>query len=155
MDRSQFQQLYQEYAPGMLRMATAVTGRRELAKDALQETFLRVYRFSDAYDPRQPIKPWLYRILLNECNRLLRKEARLLPVESPTHFASNESQEPQIDVIDAAMRLPEDYRIPLLLKYMDGWKEREIADMLSLNINTLKSRLTKAKALMREAYGEG
>ncbi|AYC30350.1 hypothetical protein D3873_11085 [Paenisporosarcina cavernae] len=53
------------------------------------------------------------------------------------------------------MRLPEDYRIPLLLKYMDGWKEREIADMLSLNINTLKSRLTKAKALMREAYGEG
>lgn len=155
MDRSEFRQIYEEYAPDMLRMAIAVTGRRELAKDALQETFIRVYRFSDSYDQSKPIKPWLYRILLNECNRMLKKESSLHPVENHHLEQTSPSQEPHIDVMDAVDKLPTDYRVPLLLKYMDDWKEKEIAQALSLNINTLKSRLAKARKLMREAYGEG
>ncbi|MFC4353784.1 RNA polymerase sigma factor [Chryseomicrobium palamuruense] len=155
MDRSQLHELYQTHAPDMLRMAIAITGRRELAKDALQETFLRVYRFSDTYDSNQPIKPWLYRILINECRRLQKQEARSYPTDSTKLEQATPSREPYSDVMDAVSKLPESYRVPLLLKYMDGWKEHEIADILSLNINTLKSRLAKARELMRIAYGEG
>lgn len=155
MDRSQFQQLYEDYASDLFRMALAVTGRRELAKDALQETFLRVYRFSDQWDAARPIRPWLYRILLIECNRLLKKEATHLPVEDHQLEQSIPSSESKIDILDAVAQLPETYRVPLLLKYMENWKEREIAEALSVNLNTLKSRLAKAKKMMREAYGEG
>lgn len=155
MDRSQFQQLYTDFAPDLYRMALAVTGRRELAKDALQETFLRVYRFSDQWDSSRPIRPWLYRILLNECHRILKKEKPYISTE--THYLETPvaSQEVRVDILDAVSKLPEEYRVPLLLKYMENWKEREIAEALSLNLNTLKSRLTKARLLMREAYGEG
>lgn len=155
MDRSQLHELYQTHAPDLLRMAMAITGRRELAKDALQETFLRVYRFSDSYDPNQPIRPWLYRILVNECRRLQKREARVFPSDGAELEQAIPSREPYSDVMDAVSKLPETYRIPLLLKYVDGWKEHEIADILSLNINTLKSRLAKARELMRTAYGEG
>jgi len=155
MDRSQFQQLYTDFAPDLYRMALAITGRRELAKDALQETFLRVYRFSSTYDSNQPVKPWLYRILINECRRLQKKEARSFPSNGLEIEQSTPSREPFSDVMDAVSKLPETYRVPLLLKYMDGWKEYEIADFLSVNVNTLKSRLAKARELMRESYGEG
>ncbi|WP_165775459.1 RNA polymerase sigma factor [Chryseomicrobium excrementi] len=155
MDRSQFQQLYTDFAPDLYRMALAITGRRELAKDALQETFLRVYRFSDQWDSSRPIRPWLYRILINECHRLLKKEKAQVPMETHHLETLVPSGEIRVDILDAVATLPEEYRVPLLLKYMENWKEREIAEALSLNLNTLKSRLTKARALMREAYGEG
>lgn len=155
MDRSQFQQFYIDFSPDLYRMALAITGRRELAKDALQETFLRVYRFSDQWDSSRPIRPWLYRILINECQRLLKKEKPHISTETHHLETPVASQEVRVDILDAVSKLPEEYRVPLLLKYMENWKEREIAEAMSLNLNTLKSRLTKARSLMREAYGEG
>ena len=48
-----------------------------MAKDAVQETFIRVYRQISSYNPELPFDPWFYRILTNECLRLLKKEAPL------------------------------------------------------------------------------
>jgi RNA polymerase sigma factor (sigma-70 family) len=53
-------------------VATVVTKSRANTADAVQETFIRVYDHIDRFDPAKAFKPWFYRILLNECNRLMK-----------------------------------------------------------------------------------
>ena len=67
-DHEAFARLYDAYAPEALRLSTAVTGRADLAADAVQEAFLRVYR--KGYQCRGEFKPWFFRIVLNESYRM-------------------------------------------------------------------------------------
>ncbi|NLX85861.1 MAG: sigma-70 family RNA polymerase sigma factor, partial [Clostridiales bacterium] len=77
-DSSSFKKLYDMYADAALRTAAGITGDSELAKDAVQETFIRVYRSLNSFDTSRPFKPWFYRIRINECSRLLRKRPRVI-----------------------------------------------------------------------------
>ncbi|MED4970575.1 RNA polymerase sigma factor [Parageobacillus toebii] len=77
-DEKAFAELYHLYAEYALRVATVVTKSRANAADAVQETFIRVYDHIDRFDPAKAYKPWFYRILLNECNRLMKKQAKMV-----------------------------------------------------------------------------
>ena len=76
-------EFYEAYADNAIRTASAITRNREMAKDAVQETFIRVYRQINSYNPELPFDPWFYRILTNECLRLLKKESPLSKFEHP------------------------------------------------------------------------
>ena len=69
-DKDSFREFYEAYADYAIRTASAITRNREMAKDAVQETFIRVYRQIGSYNPELPFDPWFYRILMNECLRL-------------------------------------------------------------------------------------
>ncbi len=71
-DEDGFRELYDKYAGYALRVAAAVTKSKASAADAVQETFIRVYRNMDSFDINQSFKPWFYKILINECNRLMK-----------------------------------------------------------------------------------
>ncbi|ABO65831.1 MULTISPECIES: RNA polymerase sigma factor [Geobacillus] len=161
-DEAAFAELYELYGEYALRVAAAVTGSSANAADAVQETFIRVYDHIGRFDPAKPFRPWFYRILINECRRLMKKQravtilseemgaADLLTYEDRYTFAQYE------ELYKAIGRLKEKQRIPVVLKYLQGFTTEEIADILDLNVNTVKSRLFKARnQLMKWMEMEG
>lgn len=160
-DQLAFRQFYEAYANGAIRTASAITRNRELAKDAVQETFIRVFRQIGSYDSALPFDPWFYRILTNECLRLMNKETTFIKA-APSDLENNatlaeESFDQLSDLYGIIQSLDDLHRIPLILKYVKGFSEKEIADILRLNQNTLKSRLFKARKQLKmqlDPHGE-
>lgn len=152
-DKESFRHFYEAYADSAIRTASAITRNREMAKDAVQETFVRVYRRIASYNPSLPFEPWFYRILTNECLRLLKKEAPLSKFEHPDlendPSLAEESFDQLADLYNTIQSLDDAHRIPLILKYVQGFSEKEIAGILSLNQNTVKSRLFKARKRLK------
>lgn len=153
-NREAFRSLYDEYASYAIRTAKAITRNDELAKDAVQEAFIRVYRNISSYNPSLSFGAWFYRILVNECNRLLNKEKKLVPIdislaENKTQLIDH-SKESVLDLYEIIQNMADIYRIPLLLKYIKGFSEKEVAEILDLNQNTVKSRLFNGRNLLKE-----
>lgn len=152
-DKESFRHFYELYADTAIRTASAITRNREMAKDAVQETFIRVYRQIKSYNPSLPFDPWFYRILTNECLRLLKKEAPLSKFEHADlendPSLAEKSFDQLSDLYDTIQSLDDAHRIPIILKYVIGFTEKEIADILSLNQNTVKSRLFKGRKRLK------
>lgn len=152
-NRDAFRLLYEEYAGKAIRTAKAITRNDELAKDAVQEAFIRVYRNISSYDPALSFGAWFYRILVNECNRILNKEKKVVPIDTSTVENNPQlmehSKESVTDLYGIIQHMADLYRIPLLLKYIKGFSEKEIAQILNLNQNTVKSRLFKGRSLLK------
>lgn len=79
-EKEAFRTLYNQYAEYAIRVATAVTRNRMHAADAVQETFIRIYNNIDRFDESKSFEPWLYKILINECNRILKKQPKTIPI---------------------------------------------------------------------------
>jgi RNA polymerase sigma factor, sigma-70 family len=126
------------------------------AADAVQETFIRVYNNIGSFDDRKPFKPWFYRILLNECSRILRKNSKTVSVddfaENGIHITSSDEYpfEEYESLYKAIENLEDINRIPIILKYLKGLTENQIAEVLDTNINTVKSRLFKGRQKLKK-----
>ena len=156
-DREAFAELYNKYAEYALRVAMAVTRDKMSTADVVQETFIKIYKNIDGFDLDKPFKPWFYRILINECNRLLGKNQNAVLVEDFTEAGMQDyireeddySFEEYEDLYKAIESLEDGNRIAITLKYLKGFKEAEIAEILGININTVKSRLFKGRQKLR------
>lgn len=154
-DKEAFQQLYNKYAEYSLRTASAITRNKMNAADAVQETFIRIYKNVGSFDFDKPFEPWLYRILVNECNRILSKNSNTILVDD---FIQNNLQgviedqrkfEEYESLYKAIESLDDNNKIPIILKYLKGFKENEIAEILGINVNTIKSRLFKGRQRLK------
>ncbi len=163
-DKKAFKALYDQYADYAIRVATVITRNKTYAADAVQETFIRIYKNIDSFDESKPFEPWLYRILVNECNRLLKNQSKTIAIsdyieENPLLSEEDSHRfEEYEDLYSAIQELEENNRVPIILKYLKGFSELEIADTLDLNVNTVKSRLYKGREKLRqmlEKYSEG
>ena len=127
------------------------------AEEAVQEAFLRVWRFRDALPSGEGIHPWLYRVLVNTCYSQLRREVPRrqrragdelldhLPASSPSPEVAATTSTVADDVIDALADLPESLRVPAVLRYWTGLSEKEIAVAIRRRPGTVKSRLHEAR----------
>ena len=123
------------------------------AQDAVQEAFLRVWRFRDAVPVGAARKAWLYRVVVNACVSRIRSEKSRTgkdggdlglesladPSDSP-HEMAERSQLAE-DVLAALAELPETLRVPLVLRFYAGLSEKEIAVAIDRRPGTVKSRL--------------
>lgn len=140
-------------ASGLLR------GRRDLAGDAVQETWVRVIRFAKQFAGRSRFKTWIYRILVNQCHSLL----STLPTNADGPPATTIAQ-PQSDresglapelaerdqaVRAAVQRLSRDQQVVVLLCYHSGMTHEQAAEILEIPVGTLKSRLHAALGELR------
>lgn len=145
-----FKLLYDKYADYALRTAFAITRNKYDAADIVQETFIRIYRHIDSYDIDKDFRPWFYQILINESRRYLKKQTKqAINIESDQILdVLNKPYIPQDaveDVMIALEYLAEDDRTLIILKYLDDFTEKELADIMQVNINTIKSRLYRAR----------
>jgi RNA polymerase sigma-70 factor (ECF subfamily) len=156
-DKEAFKELYNLYANQAIRTAIAITKSNATASDVVQETFIRVYKNIDRFDNIKAFKPWFYKILINECNRVMKTSSNVVYLEDSDKEAISgssadmyEFQEYE-DLYTAIKSLDDDVRIPIVLKYLKGFKEEEIADILTLNLNTVKSRLFRGRQKLKAA----
>lgn len=155
-EQQYFRELYELYFDYAIRTASIMLNQQQAyAKDAVQETFIRVYRSIDQFQLHQPFKPWFYTILLNECKRIAIKNSKLVVVGDEIDSKYEQSVEDQHHFVQyealyrAIEQLEEHNRTPIILKYMNGLKDQEIASILGENINTIKSRLLKGRQKLK------
>ena len=117
------------------------------AQDAVQESIEHAYAALDSLKDRKKFRPWLTRILKNECYRILRERKRLIPFEQLPETGV-EPFDP-LDLRTAFSRLSPESRLSVTLYYYEGYTIPEIAALLGEPIGTVKSRLSRARRAMR------
>ena len=155
-DHEAFSQLYDRYGSAALRLSMAITGSPDLAADAVQEAFLRVYQKGGQYRKEAKFEPWFFRIVINESRRVLRRQPRaqeLIGAGEEPSFA--EQINLSVTIAAALERLSQKHRTVLVLRFLMDYSEREIASMIRKPVGTVKSRLHYAKlAMARELDGK-
>jgi RNA polymerase sigma-70 factor (ECF subfamily) len=132
------------------RAAWLVLRDRHLAEEAVQEAFLRVWRFRGALPTGDAVRPWLYRVVVNSAISSLRHERPHRDHEISTDIGGYvddpaDALATSSVVADALADLPERLRVPVVLRYWVGLSEKEIATAISRRPGTVKSRLHEAR----------
>ncbi len=160
-----FQRLAADELPSLYSLARRLVGQG--AEDLVQETLIRAYRSFSTLKADEAARQWLKSILVNAFRDQLRKRARSveeLPVEDVDGFSLYRTLvevDPwpysdtlhvdflrafgADDVAEVLLRLPEIYRAPLVLRYMDGFSTKEIARMLELPLGTVLAQLHRGR----------
>ena len=130
------------------RLAFSYVRDNETAMDLVQDAIVKAIQ--NMHTLRQPdrLKTWFYRILVNECLMYLRKNRKLLPIQSLEQELAAPEQGNQ-DLHEAISQLPPHLRTIILLRFFEDMKLEEIARITRTNLSTVKSRLYKALKLLR------
>ncbi len=152
------------------RTALRMTRNENEAEDLVQETFLKAYRFWDKFEEGSNCRAWLFKIMTNIFINNYRAKSRtpqvvdlqdvdddflfgqlsaLGPAENPEqHFFAKVFDD---DVKRAVEELPEDFRLVVVLSFLEGFSYQEIAEIAGLQIGTVKSRLHRGRKLLQKA----
>ncbi len=136
-----------------VRTAYLILGNRPDAEDAVQESFLRAWKFRDSLATGTSFKPWLYRVVVNTCNSKLRKEIphrnRRRSDDDLDDVALLDDPIGRVtlshDVLTALKDLPAHLRIVVVLRYYVDLSEHDIALVIGRQPGTVKSRLNEAR----------
>lgn len=147
--------------------ALRTTGNEDDARDLLQETFLKAYRFWDSYEKGTNVRAWLFRIMKNSYINRYRKETRepdTVDYSDVENFYdsiraestdTNDLQEKLFggllgdQVTKALEKLPEDFRTVVILCDIEGLTYEEIAEFIDRPIGTVRSRLHRGRKLLQ------
>lgn len=146
--------------PALRRYAHALLRDREGADDLVQDCLERAMRGRSGFRGDGPVKAWLLRILLN-CFRDGYRRTKVGPVlvaiDGTQPVAREGGQDARLalrEVQEAISRLPEDQRAALLLVTVEGMAISEAAELLSIPVGTLASRVARARAALRKMTGD-
>ena len=122
-------------------------------EDAVQETIRRAWEHRDRLREERYMQTWVVRILLNVCDTSRRKARRMLPV---VHLPEKAATQPGVEspLYAALCVLEEKYRLPIQLHYIEGYEVAEVARILRLPQGTVKSRMARGRAKLREMLEE-
>lgn len=145
-----------EYGDELVRLAFSYVKDTEIAKDMVQNMFIKCYQNLDSFRFDAQIKTWLYRITINECKDYLKswnykmvhvrsfinETARsILPSTEKTVIDKYNNEEMKLNIFS----LPKVYREVIYLHYYESLKTEEIADVLDIPVNTVKTRIRRGK----------
>ena len=163
-DSAAFEQLMEAHESRMYAVALHMCGNREDAQDCLQEAMLRIYRALNSFKGQSSFATWVYRVTMNTClDELRRRKTRtatsldaLLDMgwsptdetDTPEHHSLRAEQRRTIE--RAIAGLPEDMRAAIVLRDIQGCSYDEIATVLSTNVGTIKSRISRGRERLRE-----
>lgn len=153
--------LMTEHGTQVLHLAYSYVRNRQTAEDLTQEIFIKCYEKLDTFKGDSSLQTWLYRIASNHCKDYLRswhhRKIHVSGYISSLMTGSQASPEKQFmdraenqELADAMFQLPLKYREVIFLFYYQECQLKEISEICNLNINTVKSRLTKAKRLLKD-----
>jgi RNA polymerase sigma factor (sigma-70 family) len=139
--------------PDLRRFARRACSNRDDADDAVQIALWQLYRKIGALRTAAAFASWLFRIIERECYRLLHARDRLHALDASLNNVLRQEPLPialRKDLIAAIATLPEPYRKVLILRDIDELTAPEAADQLGISIDAVKSRLHRARALVRD-----
>jgi RNA polymerase sigma-70 factor (ECF subfamily) len=158
-DEEAFAEVVHMYKDKIVNYLYQITGDYQRAVDLSQETFLRVYFKADRYKPIAPFSAWVYAIASNLAKTDLKKRRRTAAVSledmPPTIQLSTPSGEASDSGLIRNLRealegLHPRYRVPVVLKDMEGYSQEEIARMIKRPVGTVKARISRGRAILRK-----
>ncbi|GAK42615.1 RNA polymerase sigma factor [Paenibacillus sp. TCA20] len=167
-DQRAFAELVELYKDKLFHLAYRMLNNRHEAEDIVQETFLRVYRNMEKYDPEQKFSTWIYRIATNLCiDRLRRKKPSysldaelgdqegtdgyaMIPSDNRTPESEALLSETQRIIRDAIETLPAKYKSIMVLRYLQDLSLQEISDILGMPVTTIKTRVHRGREFLRK-----
>ena len=163
-DRAAFETLYRRHAPAVMSFVHHLTFDRGIAEDAVQETFLKVWRAAGRFRAGARFTPWLFRIARNTAwNEAPRRHLRAvggdgtagLPREAAGAGPDGAARDSEAAVAarEAVTSLSEALRTAFVLVRMEGRSLEETAEILEVPVGTVKSRVAAAEAALRERLG--
>ncbi|MCA8962888.1 MAG: RNA polymerase sigma factor [Planctomycetes bacterium] len=156
-DRAAFSELVRDHQQNLVNLFRRLGADAHEAEDCAQETFLRVYRYRDRYEPTAPFRAFLHTLARHAWIDSRRRSRRrrtvsveLTPEIEPAKPADDASFGERLDLAAATLRLPDAQRWVLLLSAQQGLSYAEIAEILGVPIGTVKSRAFHAVRRLRE-----
>lgn len=124
------------------------------AQDLAQEVFVRLYRNLDRYDPDRPFEPWFWRLAANVAATYRRQRPAAAAELVDVAEAVSAAREEALPLARALADLSDELRLPVLLHYYLDLPLEEIATAMNLSLSAVKSRLHRARALLRRLLVE-
>ena len=153
-----FGQLLESVRPELVRFAYWLARDRSVAEDVVQEAMLRAWRARAELKDAAAARHWLLTIVRREHARLYERK-RLITVDVTEVVAREDvalartGDGELLDLRRAILRLPDDYREPLVMQVLGGYSTAEIAKEMNLSIPAVLTRLFRARNRLREIYG--
>ena len=165
-EESAFRELVKRYRKSLYSFLSQFLNRNDFVEDVFQETFIQLYTSRDSFDTSRPLHPWLFTIAANKAKDFLRKQQRtsaipigqitesdeisfeemlnILDSEDKTPYDNLEKGEMASQVRRIIANMPENLREILVLSYFNKFSYKQMAEILSIPIGTVKSRLHTA-----------
>jgi RNA polymerase sigma-70 factor (ECF subfamily) len=155
-DKEAFNILVQENLKSLYIVARGMLNSEYDIEDAFQNTILKAYEKISGLKNEEFFKTWLTRILINECNNIIRKNKKVTYIEdSQINNEVYEDKYKNIDLIRAIDSLRSDLRITMWLFYFDDMSIEEISNALKIPKGTIKSRLNRGREKIYNIMSEG
>ena len=172
-DPGAFEALINRYKGELYNFLSRFTGDRTLAEDVFQEAFLQLHLSAGAFDSSRRLKPWLFTIAANKARDAMRSRARRQAAPLDADVSGSEGEATYVDLMPANIpdpvesllnletrqavqtiveQMPEHLRTVLLLSYFHDFAYKEIAEVLSVPLGTIKSRLHAAVKLFAKRW---
>ena len=162
-DEAAFEELIRQYEKKVYTLCFRMCGNSEDAEEAAQDSFLALWRGIDRFRQESSLSTWIYRLASNACIDLLRRrkkqgsslslddEELFLDAVDPAPHPQDavEHREAQKLLQEGLSALPEEYRKVLILREIEGLSYTEIAESASLELGTVKSRISRGRVLLR------
>ncbi|RHW41735.1 sigma-70 family RNA polymerase sigma factor [Neobacillus notoginsengisoli] len=154
-------QLMTLYGQEILQLVFSYVKNKAVAEDLTQEIFIKCYKSLHTYKGRASLRTWLWRIAINTSkdylkswynNNVVVSENEPYATRCSTNTVEHEviKKDEDAQLAAAVMKLPVMYREVIYLFYFEDLMVKEIADLIGLNQNTVKTRLKRAKDLLKE-----
>lgn len=153
--------LYKRYASSLLGLCMRYSKTRDEAEDILQEGFIKIFNKIKSLEKSSSLEPWMKRIMINTAINSYHKNLKHYYTQDIDDIQIVDGEEEQSEylpnvspemVLKSVQELPEGYRMVLNLYVFDGFSHKEIAEELSISVNTSKTQLLKARKKLKNQF---
>lgn len=153
MEKSHMEKIYKKYSDIVFHAAFACVKHVAEAEDITSEVFIKYFTCGKRFDNEEYEKAWLIRVTINKCKDLFRSfsfKNRVSMKEYNSYCVTKDESY----VLEAVMKLPKKYRIPIHLFYFEGYTTEEIGKITKTNSQTIRTRLSRARTMLKKSLGE-
>jgi len=157
-----FAEIVEHYQVPIHRYLYRMTGDYEMARDLAQDTFLQAYQSIIRTNADLSLKAWLYRIATNNALQFRRRKRLIsfIPFSSIRNVETLDRDcdvetEKNLAIQEALHKVPKEQRVCLVLNFIEGFKYREIAEILGISEEAVRKRVTRGRKLFIEQYNRG
>ncbi|MBR2257090.1 MAG: RNA polymerase sigma factor [Blautia sp.] len=147
------EQAFSRYYQMLYKISVIMLCNEHDAYDAVQETFVRYLEYHGDFQDEEHEKAWLIRVNINVCKNFLRFH-RLHPMENYESLTLKYHTDEEAGLMDELFALSQKYKEVLILHYIEGYTNAEIAGILQISESAVKKRLERARNELRTKYGE-
>ena len=158
-DADAFETLIKSYESKIYNTCYYILKNKDDAYDASQETCLKIYRFINKFKGDSKFSTWVYRVTYNTCLDYIKKRKDELSFEEVFSNGSRpeekvegiiESRELKYEIKRCILKLNNDFRTVIILRDIEGLSYQEIADILEIEVGTVKSRINRARETLKK-----